>query len=116
ASGRRYALMQLIFSTSCYLLNVHFFPTRRSSDLDRALADRDVALDRVRDGARRRVERRLRLVGHQRRRLVEAERFRGLDELLAPDRNSTRLNSSHDKSSYADFWLIKTTPTSSVNV
>src|SRR5438270_4339147 len=86
--------MFFIISSSVYHLDLHSFPTRRSSDLFLLVA-RDaaklaaVAADlRVRGAAR-------------------------VDELVADladfarDRKSTRLNSSHSQISYAVFCLQK---------
>src|SRR5205814_9441421 len=83
--------------------DLHSFPTRRSSDLDRGVVlARDlagpaaVAVDgEVFDRRRRAAERALRVTAQL--------------DLAKPDRKSTRLNSSHLGISYAVFCLKKKT-------
>src|SRR5207253_10464367 len=92
------------------------FPTRRSSDLQCAVAKpRGLSMNRVAADVRRLVPFRLKEVGASSRRLL---RFRGLTREISGkslpdggrgrvndvlDRKSTRLNSSHVASSYAVF-------------
>src|SRR5438874_7467232 len=80
-------------------LDIHSFPTRRSSDLLRFFFDRLVAV--ARHGERRFVKF-VDLFRQPTQPLVfrsRRKRLRGLD------RKSTRLNSSHVESSYAVFCL-----------
>src|SRR5438105_12510242 len=83
-----------MFVFYCYvnLLDLHSFPTRRSSDLFDDITERKAAEEAVRES--------------------EA-RFRSLTQLSSDwyweqeDRKSTRLNSSHEWISYAVFCLKK---------
>src|SRR5206468_12940912 len=91
----------LFLYCSAHHLDLHSFPTRRSSDLDRHGAARphEVGADRREPPGRRHVR-----VGRLPRVRVARPvwgRSRGRD------RKSTRLNSSHDQISYAVFCLKK---------
>src|SRR5436309_12268799 len=77
--------MIYLYTLSCVIAvgSVHSFPTRRSSDLDQ----RECGV-----GPRHRI-----VLGHHHR----------LGAAVDQDRKSTRLNSSHVKTSYAVFCLKK---------
>src|SRR5690606_41567974 len=79
----------------------HSFPTRRSSDLHPEETVYEVAV-----GAQRSDTFPL-LIVTDRRVLHVMDRLRGWTVLEEVDRKSTRLNSSHVKSSYAVFCLKK---------
>src|SRR5438874_9861525 len=88
---------------SCYgpHRDLHSFPTRRSSDLERQDRDRqEQAVDEHEVG-----------VGDQVGRVLGARCVEVLEEpahvRVAQDRKSTRLNSSHVEISYAVFCLKK---------
>src|SRR5206468_9443787 len=90
------------------------FPTRRSSDLDRAAAARAAGDARAVPGILRVAEERV-LIGDAEGplvqvRLAEDDRSGGAQprgHRAVLDRKSTRLNSSHDQISYAVFCLKK---------
>src|SRR5206468_12580015 len=93
------------FSTSSSPpIDLHSFPTRRSSDLPPHRRRRG----RTRQSALRRgcTSKLGRGRGPQPGRLPRAER-RAMRILFVGDRKSTRLNSSHDQISYAVFCLKK---------
>src|SRR5206468_5832253 len=95
-----------VYDESVNHTSFHSFPTRRSSDLlfrrlPQAQPERDVVAD-----AQMRVER----VVLEHHRDIALFRRQVVDDALADrdrDRKSTRLNSSHDQSSYAVFCLKK---------
>src|SRR5438477_9024110 len=87
-----------------YNRNQHSFPTRRSSDLGKA----------VRGGIRREIASAHRAASRALRRDRLAARFSDpglVDGRADADRKSTRLNSSHMSISYAVFCLKKKTLT-----
>src|SRR5205814_10152333 len=89
-----------------YIYSLHSFPTRRSSDLGfvSASAGRTRASPRGRRARRSRLRRPL-PASPPRARATCAERSAAREP--APDRKSTRLNSSHLGISYAVFCLKK---------
>src|SRR5207253_11444574 len=99
---------------SAHHLDLHSFPTRRSSDLrsrdTRALHPKSPRLSRARRGGGRSLGGRQRLDRRLRANCTEARRPR---ESLGLDRKSTRLNSSHVAISYAVFCLKKKNRTKS---
>src|SRR5690606_41913776 len=100
----RQILVSIFFCYSLYItfypLNLHSFPTRRSSDLDNGTSS-----PRWRScvGNRKRAS----LGTIHRAGQANAERLRRELQRAPADRKSTRLNSSHVKISYAVFCLKK---------
>src|SRR5438045_6782139 len=94
AQALSFAITSSLFSVHCHHLDLHSFPTRRSSDLDAALFRAHQSGDGV--PARRHVGRR-------------HGRSRARRDCGRADRKSTRLNSSHLGISYAVFCLKKKT-------
>src|SRR5690349_23073542 len=94
-----------MFNFSCYgdQLNLHSFPTRRSSDLITTV---------VTSGWPRGGERHL----QYRPRRNPSKRGRETVDMELQDRKSTRLNSSHVENSYAVFCLKKKKKTSNFRV
>src|SRR5207249_11129587 len=101
----RLSIYRFFFHASAALLDLHSFPTRRSSDLRNGRPD-----------ARRSAESRLReppgepappQAPRPSRRESDARSSRGPRASREEDRKSTRLNSSHVSISYAVFCLKK---------
>src|SRR5206468_5997463 len=100
------------FCISSHRLHLHFFPTRRSSDLRRPVVDLlGLAHREDRPGAHhgdqaREGQRFALIVRH-------VERSAGP---LGPDRKSTRLNPTHDQISYAVICLTKKIPSATSRI
>src|SRR5690606_40219744 len=97
------------YQTSRSDQNIHSFPTRRSSDLDRHFMNRLVDHLFVLDG-KGNVKDYIGDYEDYRQALKEeksAEKVEKVAAVAAADRKSTRLNSSHVKISYAVFCLKK---------
>src|SRR5690606_41900178 len=106
-SGQRSASLLRVYAAPRSLPS---FPTRRSSDLEQPGRLRPGAPARRLARRARRVERVHAALGggaHPLR--ARRRRARGTARRGAPDRKSTRLNSSHVKISYAVFCLKKKT-------
>src|SRR5688572_25015393 len=87
-----YPIRSLFFSSCRKDPDLHSFPTRRSSDLDRQIGDPRIAVGH------------LELLHHNE--ALGASKHGLIVDRLA-DRKSTRLNSSHSQISYAVFCLKK---------
>src|SRR5204862_7637539 len=105
------SLCPLFFSFSADHLDLHSFPTRRSSDLGEVVRDVAIAAlyakggrERLHDPLDRDVlGQHLQVLGRRRR---APDTILNL-QVLSQDRKSTRLNSSHVEISYAVFCLKK---------
>src|SRR5206468_12834424 len=108
------SLVASSFSFFFYALRVHrdlhSFPTRRSSDLERRGVAPRVVRHRAAAVGVDHVERALHQVAERVRELRPVARVEALD------RKSTRLNSSHDQISYAVFCLKKKSPETDASV
>src|SRR5438552_13645290 len=91
------------FSSYCHPRDLHSFPTRRSSDLDQAGLTFDGQVHAADDR-----EAVVRVIDREREHVLERPGAELLQQQQpASDRKSTRLNSSHQISSYAVFCLKK---------
>src|SRR5438034_11824200 len=91
-------LLSFFLYSYATLPHLHFFPTRRSSDLDA------LKLPSVSSSSTRMVAERLSTASLER---SSARRRRADPPVRSTDRKSTRLNSSHTVISYAVFCLKK---------
>src|SRR5690606_40095481 len=92
--------------------DLHSFPTRRSSDLEKTILktwqDTPFLLEAERDGSEGKLKKETPLEKEIRQRFDELRLWQHLAEAdRRSDRKSTRLNSSHVKISYAVFCLKK---------
>src|SRR5690348_17903247 len=106
--------LKLLSQSYVYLLALHPFPTRRSSDLRlrRSGGWMDQVGERLREGA---AKGRLPVAPLSEQAIAWAERVLAASE-IGPDRKSTRLNSSHPSISYAVFCLKKKTIRSALSL
>src|SRR5690606_42041078 len=100
-----FCLVYFFFTFVPYTPRLRSFPTRRSSDLGRIAMDEMPAAVVGHHATQSAVDR-LVPAGGCEQRMRKPCRF-GCRHILALDRKSTRLNSSHVKHSYAVFCLKK---------